>query len=220
MHTSNLYKRIFTTLSVSAMLLSTIAHASTVVFYETFDSVQSTRSTTGPQNANTSPAYFDNGWVIDNGSIDAIPQGDAGLSCLGGTGGCVDMDGSTGNAGRMTTMQFFGAGDYELSFFYSGNQRGGASDSFDVVFGDYLGDFNNIAVNQGWTNVVEMVTIGAGGSYLSFEDFGSDNLGFMLDEITVTDLNSVSAVPVPAAVWLFGSAIAGFAGFSRFKKKA
>lgn len=27
-------------------------------------------------------------------------------------------------------------------------------------------------------------------------------------------------VPIPAAVWLFGSAIAGFAGFSRFKKKS
>jgi len=30
----------------------------------------------------------------------------------------------------------------------------------------------------------------------------------------------VSAVPLPAAVWLFGSVIAGFAGFSRYKKKA
>jgi len=30
---------------------------------------------------------------------------------------------------------------------------------------------------------------------------------------------NVSAVPLPAAVWLFGSVIAGFVGFSRFKKK-
>lgn len=29
----------------------------------------------------------------------------------------------------------------------------------------------------------------------------------------------VSAVPLPGAVWLFGTAIAGFAGFSRYKKK-
>lgn len=29
-----------------------------------------------------------------------------------------------------------------------------------------------------------------------------------------------NAVPLPAAVWLFGSAIVGFAGFSRYKKKA
>ncbi len=34
------------------------------------------------------------------------------------------------------------------------------------------------------------------------------------------EFDYVSPVPLPAAVWLFGSAIFGFAGFSRFKKRA
>jgi len=38
--------------------------------------------------------------------------------------------------------------------------------------------------------------------------------------VGVGGLSDPAVVPVPAAVWLFGSAIAGFAGFSRFKKKS
>jgi len=39
-------------------------------------------------------------------------------------------------------------------------------------------------------------------------------------DVWARDPTVPAAVPVPAAVWLFGSALAGFAGFSRFKKKA
>jgi len=46
---------------------------------------------------------------------------------------------------------------------------------------------------------------------------GNDGAGVRIDNFSVG--TPVSAVPVPAAVWLFGSAIAGFAGFSRFNKK-
>jgi len=41
------------------------------------------------------------------------------------------------------------------------------------------------------------------------------NDGFGLD-----DFSTVSAVPLPGAVWLFGSVLAGFVGFKRFKKKS
>lgn len=43
--------------------------------------------------------------------------------------------------------------------------------------------------------------------------FSSDSLRFSLSGDTIT----VSAVPVPAAVWLFGSAMAGMIGFGRRK---
>jgi hypothetical protein len=43
--------------------------------------------------------------------------------------------------------------------------------------------------------------------------FSSDTLNFNVSGNTIT----VSAVPVPAAVWLFGSALAGFGAFSRKK---
>ena len=40
---------------------------------------------------------------------------------------------------------------------------------------------------------------------------------FLVDDLA---LNEVSAVPVPAAAWLFGSALLGFFGFSRRKASA
>ncbi len=55
------------------------------------------------------------------------------------------------------------------------------------------------------------------------EDLGSNFRASVAgwESATFTTYSSTaSAVPVPAAVWLFGSAIASFAGFSRFKKKA
>jgi hypothetical protein len=47
----------------------------------------------------------------------------------------------------------------------------------------------------------------------TFTDFPDDN-GHGVGQLTLT----VSTVPVPAAVWLFGSGIMGLMGFSRFKK--
>lgn len=65
----------------------------------------------------------------------------------------------------------------------------------------------------GWTNL------------LSVEVSGNLTHGYVAyDNIDVTSLantpaaNTVNAVPVPAAVWLFGSALAGLAGFGRRKQ--
>lgn len=49
-------------------------------------------------------------------------------------------------------------------------------------------------------------------SFLSFDDFGS-----MYGEWTSA---SLTAVPVPAAVWLFGSGLLGLVGMARRKKRA
>src|SRR3546814_14320156 len=54
-----------------------------------------------------------------------------GISCDGGAGSCVDLDGSTANAGEMLNSSAiaFDAGDHVLvTYRYSGNQRSGADD--------------------------------------------------------------------------------------------
>jgi hypothetical protein len=63
-------------------------------------------------------------WNV-TGQVDLVKSGDAGITCQGGTGVCVDLDGSTG-PGRITTKNFyaFGAGDrVRFQFGQSGNQR-------------------------------------------------------------------------------------------------
>jgi hypothetical protein len=49
----------------------------------------------------------------------------------------------------------------------------------------------------------------------------SDSIQRMaMDNLTIGSMNPVSAVPVPAAVWLFGTALIGFVGMSRRRKVA
>ncbi|MCK5830871.1 MAG: VPLPA-CTERM sorting domain-containing protein [Methylococcales bacterium] len=53
--------------------------------------------------------------------------------------------------------------------------------------------------------------------------FGNSNnpLGLIgTYQLTINDVNSVSNVPVPAAVWLFGSALMGLVGVSRRKSSS
>jgi hypothetical protein len=60
------------------------------------------------------------------------------------------------------------------------------------------------------------------GTYLAFEDLAYSPTGFSTDfnyndqNMVLTNV-SVSAVPVPAAIWLFGSALLGLASVSRRK---
>ena len=54
------------------------------------------------------------------------------------------------------------------------------------------------------------------GDEVTYKTFGSSIDGLMDDETYY--LASMSAVPVPAAIWLFGTALIGFVGISRSRK--
>jgi hypothetical protein len=89
-------------------------------------------------------------FTVSGGTVDIIGQGGFGLSCVGGAGSCVDLDGSTGNGGTLTTNVFysFNAGDVvTLSILLSGNQRGGAADEFSFGFNTSVSTaFNNVII--------------------------------------------------------------------------
>ena len=73
---------------------------------------------------------------VSDGTVDIVYDGDYSLN---GGGGFVDLDGSTGNAGILTSLQSFSfnAGDLvSLSFEIAGNQRGccDANDDFFAAF--------------------------------------------------------------------------------------
>jgi hypothetical protein len=70
-----------------------------------------------------------------------------------------------------------------------------------------------LSVNS-WSNLTFLVTATGGANTLAFAAFGTDDtLGGNIDNV------SLSAVPLPAAAWLFGSALMGF-GVLRRKQKA
>lgn len=152
-------------------------------------------------------------WNVVNGTVDYL-KGYPGISCL--AGGCVDLDGSTNQAGRMVSKQSFvidGATVYRLSVTFSGSQRNGyGTDNIKWGITNGVADWaygydQGIAWNAAFNTLNSQFT-GIGGSFHLFvEDTGShDNVGTILDSISFQSLPS--SVPEPGALALVGLGIA------------
>lgn len=168
--------RALSVLALSALLAAPVSAAT--IFADNFDAEGgSVLNYTGFQN-----------WMVAEGSVDLVKSGDFSIVCLGGTGSCVDLDGSTGDGGRIDSLPFsFNAGErVELEFWMSGNQRGGGADDFSVGFlfagpngalvdsiytGGYFGDNES---SGGLLN-----SIGTGGTLPAGEGFHRYVYGFV-----------------------------------------
>jgi PEP-CTERM motif len=83
------------------------------------------------------------------GAVDLIKSGDYGINCAGGSGSCVDLDGSKDIAGTLVSgLYSFNPGDLiTLSFDLSGNQRGvGRLDGFFAGF-FFINPYNLTSTN-------------------------------------------------------------------------
>lgn len=129
-------------------------------------------------------------WDVTSGTVDVITG-------FGGNGKIVDLDGSTSNSGLFKTKTGLTvtAGDQIiLSFRLRGNGRGG-NDTAIVNFGSAYYESFTKAANDGWETITRTITFGAAESaFLSFENQSNDNVGLLLDEV------SVAAVPEPATL--------------------
>lgn len=165
----------------------------------------------GEGTAQSNYAGFTN-WDITEGTVDLVGPGYFAELCREALGdSCVDLDGSSNNAGVMTTKDEFAAGTYDVSFWISGNQRDSSDDVVEFFFGDYSEIFE-LASDSPW-ELVERTISTIGGS-LGFDTEGDDNIGPVIDDIEV----AISAVPLPAALPLFGAALLGIGVLSRRKK--
>lgn len=192
-------------LTGAALAVSSTAASAAIVFQDNFDT-----------EALELNASLDN-WDVTAGAVDVI--GDGFFDFLPGNGRYLDMDGTSSAAGTIftkTTFSFLAGITYTLSFDLAGNNRSaGVADiapGFDKIVAAING--NILTANAWWQQpfATYTLTFTPGASFsskISFQGFGADFQGPLLDNVVL------SAVPVPAAVWLLGSALLGLIGISR-----
>jgi hypothetical protein len=138
-------------------------------------------------------------WTVSGGTVDLIGNGYFDFFPTNGL--YVDLDGSTGAAGLLADGPF-AAGKYVLSFWLAGSQRGDTN-SVLVGFGG-TSDTITLASSVPFTLYTYSFTAAAP-FQLSFHNAGGDNVGLLLDNVTL------DAVPEPGTLLLLGSGLSALA---------
>ena len=77
-----------------------------------------------------------------------------------------------------------------------------------------------VVTTNGWENFSWTTTLSAGLLDIGLSNTLSRVYSITYDNYSITAVNGVPEVPVPAAVWLFGTALIGLVGFSKRRKAA
>lgn len=160
------------------------------------------------------------GWTVTNGTVDIIGPLFFNL-CGAGNGKCIDLDGSSSDAGILSKSLNLTAGvQYTASFDLAGNQRGGSTDTGTVAFGFGGTNLNySLTSAQAFSTYQLVFTPSTSGVYtLSFANAGGDNVGALLDNVAV--INELSAVPEPETFAMLLAGLGLMGAVVRRKSKA
>ncbi len=161
-------------------------------------------------------------FAVSDGTVDLIaPVNPYGITCE--TGGCVDLDGSTRNAGTLTsttTFDFLANVQYSFTARVSANQRN-LSDEFLTMGVTGFGSVTNlIAGGSGYADYSISFLSGtafSGQIFIGAE--GGDNFGPVLSSLSLSGAIPAT-VPLPASAFLLTGALAGIGALRRRRKAA
>lgn len=178
------------------------AQASTVLLQDNFDS--ETLGLSSPSLTN---------WTISDGTVDVIGNPNF-FDLRPGNGRYLDLDGSSRNAGKITskTTFSFNPGDFiTLQFDLAGSQRSD-SNSVTVSLGSLFSETFTLSSSVPFGTITRTFNpTSATNAQLMFDHAGGDNLGLLLDNVNL----SVQPVPEPLTILGAGTAISFGASFKR-----
>lgn len=143
-------------------------------------------------------------WSASAGNFDFVKSGNSGYTCVGASGGCIELGGSfTSPPSKVDFTLNLAAGSYAISFDYS---RQLSNSGFDFqIDGFTVESFVVLGPPTAWATHTEAFTVGVNGPVMfSFKTAGlAPNVGSLID--------NVSVVPEPGqwALLLAGLAAVG-----------
>lgn len=187
----------------AAIALQAGASNAAVIFQDDFSSYGSATVLNAPN------SLFGGNWSTSSGTIDYLAAGSNFGNLCQGFGNCIDLDGSTADAGLFSSV-VFGAGQYTLDLGLLGSGRG-TSETVTVTLGSWSTVIGPIASNA---NASGSWTFNTTGGALTFQNGGGDNVGAILTSV------KLSAIPLPAGLPLLAAALGGLGFMARRKRKS
>lgn len=188
---------------------------SVIVFQDSFDGETGSGQGASGQSKTNYTAFAQ--WAVPDGTVDLIANGDFGIDCFGGAGKCVDLDGSTNDAGVLTSDALnLAAGSYEFSFQLSGTDSGftQANAKIPNIVDVSIGGLFATTITANWG----VPFAEYGGSFdvlvptivsIVFANQGGDQFGAMLDSV------KLEMVPEPATAALLALGLGSLGALGR-----
>jgi hypothetical protein len=165
-------------------------------------------------------------WTVTDGTVDLLGPGLFADLCTPQSTAvnqnrCVDLDGSTGNPGVLTSLPVsLLPGLVQIRFDLGGSQRGDTNTVM-VTFGGFVNQIYVLASSDPLaTRTIDVAVNSATSASLAFSNDGSNNIGLILDNVVIDQVSTVSDIPEPGTSALLGAGLIGLAALARRRRLA